>query len=81
MFPIFEKLGGKDATLKLLRRDARKPTSEQWPTDWAVQKWSQAGVLPGVVVIRLLRIAERRGVPVTYSDFVARRHQQQREAA
>jgi hypothetical protein len=67
MFPIFEKLGGVDEALKLLQPDSLRDT---WPSRHTLKDWtSKRRALPALVAVRLMRIAEQRGIDFCSDDF------------
>jgi hypothetical protein len=67
MFPIFDKLGGLEATMKLLQPLAIRDT---WPSAVTVRVWRKNGRLPSPVVRRLMEICDAQGVEYTSRDFV-----------
>ena len=66
MFRIFDKLGGQAEALKLLEPTALRPT---WPSKDTIKVWRRRRALPGVVIARLMEVADERGVAYTAADF------------
>jgi hypothetical protein len=67
MFAIFNKLGGTEEVMRLLKEGAPRPTypSRHTLEDW---KWRRRKI-PPLVVARLQAICEERGIKYRLSDF------------
>jgi hypothetical protein len=68
MFPIFDKLGGKDAALDVIAA-ARSHFDSPRPTHHAEKIWRRDRELPGAVIKILWEECERRGIGCELSDF------------
>lgn len=77
-FPIFEKLGGLDATFDRLR--ARGSSIK---TKDALRMWRSPnrGVIPGDAALLLMQICEDEGIAYSASDFEIVECARQSEAA
>lgn len=63
-FPIIEKLGGRAAMPKVLRRQGLRPKTVD-----AVRMWVARGQIPGEAQRALMREADNRSIPYTADDF------------
>ena len=68
MFPIFDKLGGKDAALDVIAA-ARSHFDSPRPTHHAEKIWRREGRLPSVIMDILWEECERRGIECSRADF------------
>ena len=66
MFPIYAKLGGRDATLDALRAASRK---RGWPSKPTAFAWEKNGELPARALYSLMRICDARRIRYTAEDF------------
>jgi hypothetical protein len=67
MFPIFNKLGGMDEAIRLLKEGAGRTTypSRHTLDDWRLRRRK----IPPLVAARLQAICEERGIKYRLSDF------------
>jgi hypothetical protein len=72
MFPIFRKLGGEEAVLKILQT-ARASSAGRRPLPgvYAIRKWKQERRIPPINVEILQKEAEQRGIEWFWDDFRA----------
>jgi hypothetical protein len=65
-FPIFDKLGGIEATFDLLRGNGFAVTTVDALRMWRSPRRAQ---IPGAAVVALMRICERLGIAYAAEDF------------
>jgi hypothetical protein len=77
-FPIFDKLGGLDAAIELLRDKAPRPS---WPSFHTLVSWKRFRRLPPRVELLLRDAASARGIRYRREDYLFREPPPRKPAA
>jgi hypothetical protein len=67
MFTIFEKLGGEDEALNIIREGGE--VREQWPSLHTLKVWKRNKELPGTIIKKLMMVCDERGIRYCAADF------------
>jgi hypothetical protein len=62
MFPVFDKLGGKEPALEIIGRLGKRPNAE------ALRNWRRHRCIPAWAAVILLSECDERGIQVKWPD-------------